>query len=61
MHQLFLIQWRNLFEFLSYNFQWKVLKLFCNSWHFLNKRMKPSRCFIGRFSSLKRILRASPT
>jgi len=48
-------------EFLSWDFQSKVLKKFCSSPPSLDKRMKPSRCFIGGFSNSKRIPRASPT
>jgi hypothetical protein len=61
MHQLLMIQWENSFKFLSYNLWLKVLKFFCSSPPFINKRMKPSKCCIGGFSSLKRILRASQT
>jgi hypothetical protein len=49
------------FEFLNCNFQSKVLKNFYSSPPFLGRRMKPSRCSMGGFSSLKRILRASQT
>jgi hypothetical protein len=43
------------------NFQSKVLKKFYSSPPSLDKRMKPSRCFTGRFLSWKMILRASQT
>ncbi len=41
MHQLLLIQWENSFEFLSWNFQSRVLKKFCNLLLSLGRRMKP--------------------
>jgi hypothetical protein len=44
---------------LSLNFRSKVLKKFYLSSPSFNRRMKPSRCSIGGFSSLKRILIAS--
>ncbi len=47
------------FEFLSWNFLLKILKKFCSSPPSFSRRMKPSKCFIRGFSSLKRILRAS--
>jgi hypothetical protein len=46
----------NFFEFLNYNFWRKVLKFFYNLPLFLDRRMKPLRCFTGSFSSLKMIL-----
>ncbi len=49
------------FQILELEFQSKVLKKFYISPPSLGKRMKPSRCYIGGFSSLKRILRASQT
>jgi hypothetical protein len=41
MHQFLLIQWENSFEFLSWNFQSRVLKKFCNLLLSLGRRMKP--------------------
>ncbi len=60
MHQLLLIQWGNSFEFLSWNFRLRILKKFYSSPPFFGRGMKPSRCSIGGFSSLKRILKAKP-
>ncbi len=51
----------NSFEFLSWNFQSKVLKKIYNSPPSLDKKMKPSRCFTGGFSNSRRIPRASQT
>jgi hypothetical protein len=39
----------------------KSFKKICSSPPSFGKRMKPLRCFIGGFSSLKKILRASQT
>jgi hypothetical protein len=61
MRQLLLIQWGNSFEFLSWNFQSKVLKKFYSSPPSRGKRMKPSRCSTRGFSKSKRIPRASQT
>ncbi len=61
MRQLLLIQWRNSFEFLSWNLQSKVVKKIYSSPPFLGRRMKLSRCSTGGFSNSKRIPRASPT
>jgi len=49
------------FRVLELEFWWRVLKFFCSSPPSLGRRMKPSRCSTGGFSSLKRIFRASQT
>jgi hypothetical protein len=49
------------FEFLSWNFQSKVLKKFYSSPPSCGRRMKPSRCSTRGFSNSKRIPRASQT
>jgi hypothetical protein len=48
-------------QVLELDFRLRVLKKFCNLPPTLNRRMKPSRCSIGSFSSLKRIFKASQT
>jgi hypothetical protein len=47
------------FQVVELEFPVKSSKFFCNSLPFFCRRMKPSRCSIGGFSSSKRILRAS--
>jgi hypothetical protein len=49
----------NFFEFLSWNFRSRILKKNYSSPPSLSRKMKPSRCSIRGFLSLKRILRAS--
>jgi hypothetical protein len=53
------MQWGNSFEVLSWNFQLRVLNKFYSSPSYFGKKMKPSRCSIGGFSSGKKILIAS--
>jgi hypothetical protein len=47
------------FQVLVLEFRSKVLRIFYSSPPFFDRRMKPSRCSIGNFSSLNRIFRAS--
>jgi hypothetical protein len=47
------------FQVIEMEFRAKVLKKFYNLPPFFDKKMKPSKCSIGSFSSLKRILKAS--
>jgi hypothetical protein len=49
------------FQVFELEFSVKSMKKFSNPPPSIGRRMKPSRCFIGGFSSLKRILRASQT
>jgi hypothetical protein len=51
----------NSFEFLSWNFQLRVLKKICSLPPSLNIKMKPSKCSIGGFLSLKKIFKTSQT
>jgi hypothetical protein len=47
------------FRVLELEYWLKVLKKNCSLPPYFNRRMKPSKCFTGGFSSLKRILKTS--